>query len=170
MSLVAPRPGKGTAEAPAAPRSGHGAQFWPRVPPNFFGIPFGLAGLAEAWSAASPTLGTPAAVADATDIVAAAAWLPLVAMYLARGPCSALADLRDPVLGPFVPVAAIAGMLLASALSAYSFGAGFSDGPADDRLVVSNAALALLRRPSATTVSVIQADPPRAAARFCRKQ
>lgn len=124
MSLIAPRPGKETAEAPAAPRARHGAQPWPRVPPNFFGIPFGLAGLAEAWDAASPVLGTPAAIGDAIDIAGAAAWLPLVAMYVARGPRSILADLRDPVLGPFVPVAAIAGMLLASALSAYSFGAG----------------------------------------------
>lgn len=124
MSLTAPQSGKGTAEAPAATRAGHGARFWPRVPPNLFGIPFGLAGLAEAWSAASPTLGTSVAVADAIDVAAAAAWLPLVVMYLARGPRSALADLRDPVLGPFVPVASVTGMLLASALSAYSFGAG----------------------------------------------
>jgi tellurite resistance protein len=101
-----------------------GARFWPRVPPNLFGIPFGLAGLAEAWDAASATLGTPAAVPDAIDIVAAVAWLPLVVMYAAQGVRTVRADLRDPVLAPFVPVAAIAGMLLGSALSAYSFAAG----------------------------------------------
>jgi len=100
-----------------------GTKFWPRVPPNFFGIPFGLAGLAEAWSAAAPTLGTPVVVPDAIDIVAAVAWLPLVVIYAAQGVRSLLADLRDPVLAPFVPVPAIAGMLLGSALSPYDLAA-----------------------------------------------
>ena len=94
-----------------------------RVTPNLFSIPFGLAGLAGAWSAAQ-TLGTPAAVPDAINILAAAVWVVLAVGYAARGPRSILADLRDPVLAPFVPVAAIVGMLLGSALSAYSFGAG----------------------------------------------
>ena len=115
MSLVAPQS--------RISRAG-GTQRWPQVPPNFFGIPFGLAGLAEAWSAASPTLGTSAAVPDAIDIVAAAVWLPLVVMYAAHGVRTVLADLRDPVLAPFVPVAAIAGMLLGSALRAYNLAAG----------------------------------------------
>jgi hypothetical protein len=30
-----------------------------RIPLNFFGISFGLAGLSEAWNAARPLLGTP---------------------------------------------------------------------------------------------------------------
>ena len=94
-----------------------------RVTPNLFSIPFGLVGLAGAWSAAQ-TLGTPAAVPDAIDILAAAVWVALAVGYAARGPGSILPDLRDPVLTPFVPVAAIVGMLLGSALSAYSFGAG----------------------------------------------
>jgi tellurite resistance protein len=101
-----------------------GSPLWPRVPPNFFGIPFGLAGLAEAWHAAAPTLGTSTVVPNAIDIVAAVAWLALVTTYAARGVRSVLADLRDPVLAPFVPVAAIAGMLLGSALSAYNLAAG----------------------------------------------
>jgi tellurite resistance protein len=124
MSLIAPRSHRNTTDGSSAARAGHGAEFWPRVPPNFFAIPLGLAGLAEAWYAAAPTLGTSVVIADAIDIAAAAAWLPLVALYLARGPRSLLADLRDPVLAPFVPVAAIAGMLLGAALSAYSFAAG----------------------------------------------
>ena len=70
MSLIAPQSRRSAAETAAG-----GTQFWPRVPPNFFGIPFGLAGLAEAWYAASPTLGTSAVVPDAIDIVAAVAWL-----------------------------------------------------------------------------------------------
>jgi tellurite resistance protein len=94
------------------------------VPPNLFGIPLGLAGLAEAWHAAGPTLGPSLVIPDAIDIVAAAAWVVLMGVYAARGMRSVLADLRDPVLAPFVPVAAIAVMPLGAALSAYSFTAG----------------------------------------------
>jgi tellurite resistance protein len=119
-----PRSRENAAGVAGVPLAGHGARFWPRVPPNFFGIPFGLTGLAEAWHAAAPTLGTSAVVPDVIDIVAALAWLALVVLYAARGARSAIADLHDPVLAPFVPVAAIAGMLLGSALSAYSLAAG----------------------------------------------
>lgn len=97
---------------------------WPRVPPNFFSIPFGLLGLAEAWHAAALTLGTSVVVPNAIDIVAAATWLAVLVVYAARGARSVLDDLRHPVVGPFVPLAAIAGMLLGSALSAYSFESG----------------------------------------------
>jgi hypothetical protein len=48
----------------------------------------------------------------------------LVVVDSSCGPRSIVADLRDPVLAPFVPVAAITGMLLGSALSACAFGAG----------------------------------------------
>ena len=37
----------------------------PRVPPNLFAIALGVAGLAEAWHAAVPLLGTPQAIPDA---------------------------------------------------------------------------------------------------------
>jgi hypothetical protein len=72
-----------------------------------FGIAFGLAGLGEAWHAAGPVLGIPRAVPDAIYILAAGAWLALVAAYARQGPGTVLADLRDPVLAPFVSVAAI---------------------------------------------------------------
>lgn len=42
-----------------------------RMPPNFFAIAFGLAGLAEAWQAAVPVLGVPEGVPRALDILAA---------------------------------------------------------------------------------------------------
>jgi tellurite resistance protein len=116
MSLVNTEAAPGLQAGPRSPR-------WPRVPPNFFAIPFGLAGLAEAWHAAGLTLGTSAVIPDAIDIVAAAAWAVLVTVYAARGWRGVLADLRNPVLGPFVPVSVITAMLLASALSAYSLGA-----------------------------------------------
>src|SRR5579864_5998934 len=79
----------------------------PRVPPNRFGVPLGLAGLATAWHAAGAKLGTSPAVPGAIDILAAAVLLILGALYAARGPRSVLADLRDPVQAPFVAVPAI---------------------------------------------------------------
>jgi tellurite resistance protein len=98
---------------------------WPRrVPPNLLGIPFGLAGLAEAWRAAAPVLGTPAAVAYGFFALAAAAWLILLTLYLAQGPRRLLADFRDPVLAPFVSLAAIIPMILATALVTAAFAAG----------------------------------------------
>jgi hypothetical protein len=67
----------------------------------------GIAGLAQAWDAAAPLLGTPQAIPDALNILATALWLFLVGAYLAQGPRIVLADLRDPVLSPFVPVSAL---------------------------------------------------------------
>jgi tellurite resistance protein len=58
----------------------------PRVPPNLFGIALGIAGLAQAWDAAAPVLGTAQAVPGAFDVLAAALWLVLAAAYLAQGP------------------------------------------------------------------------------------
>jgi hypothetical protein len=48
----------------------------PRVPPNLFAIALGTAGLAQAWGAAVPVLGTPQAVPDALNILDAAVWPP----------------------------------------------------------------------------------------------
>jgi len=93
----------------------------PRVPPNFFAIAFGLAGLAEAWEAAVPVLRTPQAVPRALDILAAVVWLTMIALYLAQGPRVIRGDLRHPVLSPFVSVAPITGMLLAAALAPVAF-------------------------------------------------
>lgn len=47
---------------------------WRRFPPNLFGIPFGLAGLAEAWHAAEPALPTSSVIPDAISVVAALVW------------------------------------------------------------------------------------------------
>ena len=48
-------------------------------------------------------------------------WLSLTFFYVTQGPKRVLADLRDPVLAPFVSVSAITGMFLASALSPFIF-------------------------------------------------
>jgi tellurite resistance protein len=123
MSLIESKSREGAAEV-AGQRIARSVWFRPRIPPNYFAIPFGLVGLAAAWDTAAPTLHTSAVVPDAINILAGAVWLTLVLLHAARGVQSALADLRDPVLAPFIPVAAIVGMLLGWALSAYSFTAG----------------------------------------------
>ena len=95
-----------------------------RVPPNLFGVPLGLAGLATAWHAAGTKLGTPAAVPDAIYILAAIVLLALACLYAAQGPRRALADLRDPVQAPFLAVPTITAMMLGAALASVSFAAG----------------------------------------------
>ena len=100
----------------------------PRVPPNLFGIALGIAGLAQAWHAAVPVLGPVQAVPGALDVLAAALWLVLAGAYLAQGPRIVLADLRDPVLSPFVSSSALTAMLLAAALA--------QDAPAAGRVLV----------------------------------
>jgi tellurite resistance protein len=101
-----------------------GVPGWRRFPPNLFAIPFGLAGLTDAWDAARPVLHTPAAVPDAISVVAALTWAVLLACYLAQGTASALADFRHKVFSPFISLAPITGMLLALTLSSYAFTAG----------------------------------------------
>jgi tellurite resistance protein len=96
----------------------------PRVPPNLFGIALGIAGLAQAWQAAVPLLGTPQAIPDALSILDTALWLILTGAYLAQGPRIILADLRDPVLSPFVSVSALTAMILAAALAKDAYAAG----------------------------------------------
>ena len=95
-----------------------------RIPPNLFGIAFGLAGLGEAWQAAGPVLGIPGAVPDALYILAAGVWLVLVTAYAVQGPRRMLADLRDPVLTPFASLAAITPLILAAALATAAATAG----------------------------------------------
>ena len=96
----------------------------PRVPPSLFAIALGVAGLAEAWRAAGPLLGTPQAVPDALSVLGAVLWLVLVGAYLAQGPRIILADLRDPVLSPFVSASALTAMILSAALAGHAFTAG----------------------------------------------
>lgn len=94
------------------------------MPPNRFGIPLGLAGLATAWHAAGAKLGTSAAIPGAIDILAAVVLLVVGWLYAVQGPRRVVADLRDPVQAPFVAVPAITGMMLAAALASVAFAAG----------------------------------------------
>ena len=94
------------------------------MPPNFFAIPFGIAGLGEAWAAARPVLGLPRAVPDVFLAAAALLWLLLVVAYLAQGLPRILADLRDPVLSPFTSLAVITPMIPGAALAQANLTAG----------------------------------------------
>ena len=89
----------------------------PWVPPSLFGIVLGIAGLTQAWRAAVPLLGTPQAIPDALSIMDAALWLVLVGLYLAQGPRIIMADLRDPVLSPFVSASILTAMILSATLA-----------------------------------------------------
>jgi tellurite resistance protein len=97
---------------------------WRRFPPNLFAIPFGLAGLAEAWHAAELTLHTPEAVPDALSILAALAWVTLIVCYSAQGTRNNFADFRNKTFSPFISLAPVTGMLLATTLSVQAFAAG----------------------------------------------
>jgi tellurite resistance protein len=95
-----------------------------RIRPNQFSIAFGLAGLAETWRAAGTVLGIPSAVPDTLYILTGIVWFILVVAYAAQGLAQVVADLRDPVLAPYVPVAAIVAMILSAALATVAFAAG----------------------------------------------
>ncbi|MEE6262325.1 SLAC1 family transporter [Plantactinospora sonchi] len=88
-----------------------------RVPPNFFGIPFGLAGLAGSWVVAAGDGNAPSWVGDALLVLAAVVWLAVTVGYAAYTWSvrrAFVADLLDPVLAPFVSLAVITPMLLAA--------------------------------------------------------
>jgi tellurite resistance protein len=99
-----------------------------RIPLNFFGIPFGLAGLGEIWFVAAKKGLVPNMVGDALLAMAALVWLVVLAAYLRyvrseRGAFTA--DLLDPVAGPFVSLAVIVPMLLAGqGIAPHAPGAG----------------------------------------------
>jgi tellurite resistance protein len=98
-----------------------------RITANLFSIGFGLAGLVGSWQAAAQTASAPDWVAGALAVAAAAAWLAVGAAWmaqLARGLRSLSGELHDGMLGPFVSLLPIVGMLLASDLYPHAHGAG----------------------------------------------
>jgi tellurite resistance protein len=106
--------------------NGCGVKVLTRFPPNFFAIPFGLAGLANVWRLMADFNGTPGAVSDVLFIAAAVSWLVLAGDALGRlirEPRAILAEMRDPVLSPFWSLPWIVGMLLAIGLEPHAYGA-----------------------------------------------
>ncbi|MFC7247790.1 hypothetical protein ACFQO7_35455 [Catellatospora aurea] len=94
-----------------------------RTPPNFFATPFGITGLAGTWQALSQTGHAPRAVADVLYLLAAVLWVVLLVGYTARVTATRgrlLADLKDPVLSPFVSVIPIVALQLGVGLYAHA--------------------------------------------------
>ncbi|MET7751637.1 hypothetical protein [Micromonospora sp. NPDC005367] len=88
-----------------------------RIPPNFFGIPFGLAGLGNTWIVAGHHRGAPTWIGNAVLALAALTWLTVVAAYatyVLPKPRTLAGDMADPITGPFVSLAVITPMLLAA--------------------------------------------------------
>ncbi len=88
-----------------------------RVPPNVFGISFGLAGLATTWRVATDADLAPPWPSTVLVVIAAAVWLVSLTRYLkfARHSVGTLQrDLHDMTVGPFLSLALITPMLLAA--------------------------------------------------------
>jgi tellurite resistance protein len=95
-----------------------------KAPPNFFSIPFGLAGLAGVWRLMSDLHGTPAAISVVLYLLAAAVWrVLLVAAGMRIGPVPRrlAEELADSALSPFWALPSIVGMLLAIGLEPYAY-------------------------------------------------
>lgn len=119
MAKVPPTAPPDSTKPSHAAGNGHGLP-GTRIPPNLFAIPFGIASLADVWSAAAPVLGTSRWVPNALDILAGVVLITVGALYLAQGPRRVLEDLRDQIDSPFVSLAVITPMPLSAALADYT--------------------------------------------------
>ena len=94
------------------------------IPPNFFGIPFGLLGLADSWLVAANFGLAPVAIGRVLVAVAVLVWAVIGAAHL-RGMLahrvSLPAEIADPIAGPFISLAVLTPML-ASADALYPYG------------------------------------------------
>jgi tellurite resistance protein len=96
----------------------------PVIPPNFFGIAFGLAGLAEVWTLAAPTFGVSVIVGRVLALVATSVWLILMVIYFSKGAKHVHEDWRHPIFSPFLALVAIVPTLLAGELCAVALSVG----------------------------------------------
>jgi tellurite resistance protein len=88
----------------------------PKIPLNLFGIPFGLAGLGEAWAVTAGYHHAPDIVGEIIFLLSAAAWLVVLGAYLRHLVSHrdvVARDLFDPIAAPFASLALITPMLLA---------------------------------------------------------
>ena len=89
----------------------------PRIPPNFFGIPFGIAGLGAAWATVGAAEHAPELVSTIIFLIAAAVWLLVLVAYLRFAIAhrrTILEDLQDPVAAPFTALVLITPLILAA--------------------------------------------------------
>lgn len=93
---------------------------------NLFAIPFGLAGLAQAWSALMKFVHGPDWPANVLWIVAALVWLITLVGYLTNVAVQRRwkTELSDPTFGPFTVLIVIVPMLLSVPLAGQATGAG----------------------------------------------
>ena len=112
----------GSAAIGATTRAGRRAL--PVIPPNFFGISFGLAGLAELWVYVTPIWGVSDVVGRVMELVAAVVWLALLLLYLSKGAKRLIEDWRSQVFSPFIALAAIVPTLLAGGLCEVNLSVG----------------------------------------------
>lgn len=93
---------------------------------NLFAVTFGLAGLAQAWSAATQLAGASDWPGNVLWIVAALTWLVTLAAYLANVAAQRRwkSELSDPTFGPFTALIVIVPMLLGVRLAQQARGAG----------------------------------------------
>jgi hypothetical protein len=101
-----------------------GRRVLPVIPPNFFGISFGLAGLAEVWVLASPTLGVTDVVGRVLGLIATSVWVTLLVIYLSKGTAGVHEDWRNPILSPFMALVVIVPTLLAGMLCGVALSGG----------------------------------------------
>jgi tellurite resistance protein len=89
----------------------------PAIPLNFFGIPFGLLGLADCWLVAATFGLVPVAIGRILVAIAVATWIVVGVAHL-RGMrahrVTLGAELADPIVGPFASLAVIVPMLAAA--------------------------------------------------------
>jgi tellurite resistance protein len=99
--------------SPQAP--GTEPQTLPRkIPLNFFGIPFGLLGLADCWLVAAKFNLAPVAIGDVLTALAAVVWATVMiayGRYVASRRGAFAVDLTDSVASPFASLAVIMPML-----------------------------------------------------------
>jgi tellurite resistance protein len=87
----------------------------PRIPLNFFGIPFGLAGLAGGWLTLADDGHVPVAVGNVLLALAALVWAVLVVAYVLHAASDRSrigTDLLDPIASPFASLVFITPVLL----------------------------------------------------------
>jgi tellurite resistance protein len=96
------------------------------LPANLFAVAFGVAGLAQAWSAVTQLAGASEWPGDVLWIVAAVIWLVTLAAYLANVGAQRRwkTELSDPTFGPFTALIFIVPMLLGARLAEQARGAG----------------------------------------------